>query len=158
MGEGRGATAIHGAQLGVLGVSLIVATIFLVFVPDTWVEAESTMRKGPVDAPQVRKASPGVHEAGTSLFPGVEAHRPGASPVPKTVGGEDRARWLGSPTFEAAEENLPRKEEGVKAAHWKPLRRRRWETATTPWRWWIKGTPFPGITWRGTLCPWAITA
>lgn len=107
MGEGRGATAIHGAQLGVLGVSLIVATIFLVFVPDTWVEAESTMRKGPVDAPQVRKASPGVHEAGTSLFPGVEAHRPGASPVPKTVGGEDRARRLGSPTFEAAEENLP---------------------------------------------------
>ena len=110
MEEGRGGKAVRGAQLGVLVVSLIAATIFLVFVPDTRVEAEATAQKGPIGAPHAPKTSPGAHEEGGGPpFPEIGADRPVAElfPVPKTAPGEDRARRLGSPVFEAHEEAPP---------------------------------------------------
>ncbi len=86
--------------------SLIAATIFLVLVPEARVEAESATRKGTVDASRAPKAL-GAHEAGRLPFPAIGSHRPEAFPVPKTARGEDRARRLGSPLFEADEEASP---------------------------------------------------
>jgi D-alanyl-D-alanine carboxypeptidase len=110
MREGRGGKAVHGAQLGVLVASLIAATIFLVFVPEARVEAESTTHKGPVGDAHAPKASLGAHEGDGLPFLKIGAHHPGALRVPKTAPGEDRARQLGSPTFEA-DDGAPPSEE-----------------------------------------------
>jgi D-alanyl-D-alanine carboxypeptidase len=112
MREGRGGKAVHGAQLGVLVASLIAATIFLVFVPEARVEAESTTHKGPVGDAHAPKASLGAHDEGGLPLLQIGAPRLGAAPlpVPKTAPGEDRARRLDSPVF-GADEGAPPSED-----------------------------------------------